>query len=172
MLGGRLPGWPSATWGCPAPLWLSRLAEVLAGPGGGRSGTCSKPPLTCLPTRQGKNSCFHRGHLRSINFLPLEPLPALGSVSGARITGPSLASGPCVGARLLMNALLFGGVTLGVPPPGLGPVLLTPRSPPIAVALQSSGLSVADVPLLVRMKAVMRPASGARDPGSSTGPGA
>lgn len=52
-------------------------AQALTGPCGGCSGTHSKPPLNYLPTRLGKNRCFHHGHLRNLNFLLLEPLPVL-----------------------------------------------------------------------------------------------
>lgn len=72
-LGGLLlPGaapCPMLPRGCPGPgphwpLWWLLWYSLKA--------TADLPPA-----RQGKNRCFHHGHLRSLNFLPLEPLPVL-----------------------------------------------------------------------------------------------
>lgn len=130
MLLGGLPAWFSAALGCPPPPYslTADPAQALTGPGGG-FGTHSKPPLTCLPTRQGKNRCFHHGHLCSLNFLPLELLPALVQWSTNRRAEPG--RGPHGGAWLLVNAPLFPEETLCVPPLGLGPALLTSRPLPL-----------------------------------------
>lgn len=60
---------PLLPHGCPSsgphwPLWWLLWDSLKA--------TADLPPA-----RRGKNRCFHRGHLRSLNFLPLEPLPVL-----------------------------------------------------------------------------------------------
>lgn len=131
MLLGGLPGWFSVALGCrwpPGPMAVP--AQALPGPCGGCSGTRSKPPLTCLPTRQGKNRCFHHGRLRSLNFLPLELLPVLAQWSTNHRAGPGDGA-PRRSLATTVNAALFPEVTLCVPPPGPGPALLTCRPLPI-----------------------------------------
>lgn len=76
---------------------------------------------------------FPRSYLSSIDFLPLEYQPVLGSEHRAQIAGLGLARQlALLGARLFMNASLFRKVTLGVLP------LLTSRSLTILFALWSA----------------------------------
>lgn len=64
-----LPPCPLLPHGCPSPgphwpLWWLLWDSL-------------KATADLSPSRQSKNRCFHRGHLRSLNFLPLEPMPVV-----------------------------------------------------------------------------------------------
>lgn len=125
MLGGLL-GWFSATLGCPPS---SLLPHSCPSPGPHWALWWllwdSFKATADLPPRQGKNRCFHQGHLRSLNFLPLEFLPALALQSTNFRVEPG--RGAPWRSPAAVKATLFLEVTLCVPPPGPGPALLTSR---------------------------------------------
>lgn len=128
MLGGLL-GWFSATLGCPPSSLLPHSCPI-PGPHWALWWLLwdSFKATADLPPRQGKNRCFHQGHLRNLNFLPLEFLPALA------LQSTNLRVEPGLGAPWRSPAAVEV-VTLCVAPPGPGPTLLTSRHLSLLIGL-------------------------------------